>query len=87
MKEKKKFKICDRCKREIESRVFYRYPHCWKSPSDMGSCSNAIFSKMLVFCPKCVEIFDKLDIKMRAEFMFVDNETLIKFYSQYGDKK
>ena len=83
---KKEPKQCDRCKQK-HPKVFYRYPHIWAKPEDMGTCANAIFSILLCFCEKCVKIFDANNEKMRLEFHFKDNEKLKYFYKQYREKK
>ena len=75
-------KTCDRCKNIIVGKSHYRYVFVWKEPSN--TTFNADYSKMLVFCEKCQQIFDKLDDEMRLKYLYKDNKTLIKFYEQYG---
>ena len=76
-------KRCDRCGEIIASKTHYRYPHVFPDAEHSNSCIYAIFSKMLIFCEKCIVIFDKLDAEMRLKHHMKDNETLIKFYKQY----
>ena len=80
---KHKLFICDRCKKQTK-KPLYRYPHVWDKPSN--TCSDATFFILLMFCERCVRIFDQLNIEMRNKYLYKDNNLLIKFYKQYRKK-
>ena len=66
---------------------FYRYPHIFKKPIISRTHDDAIWAKMLIFCNKCIIIFDKLNEDMREKYLYKNNNTLIKFYEQYLKKE
>ena len=80
-KRKKTF-YCDRCKNKISKKLFYRYPHVWEKPSN--TCLDSTYSVLLMFCHKCIIIFDKLNEDMRNKYLYHNNKKLIKFYEQYS---
>ena len=92
-------KHCDRCKnllpkvkagQRYKYKAFYRYPHIFNKIEQSGSYKNSIFSTMLIFCEKCVSIFDELNQDMRGKYLYTGkegNEKLIKFYKQYVRRK
>jgi len=73
----KKPKVCDRCK-ELSKVIYYRYPHVFKTKK-VNSCTEAVFSILLVFCKTCVNTFDTNWNKMKER----NWEDQIKFLRQY----
>lgn len=80
----KKDFYCDRCGL-VTHKPFYRYPHVWEKPSN--TCTDSIFSTLILLCPKCLKIYDKIDKDMRTKYLYVDNDKLIYFYRQYEEKR